>query len=94
MHLLCVAIDLKQSVEGTLKVWGKYLTTVFDEVHFVVNLYSFPLPLVPQANPFFPQGTSFVPFQGRTTSKTTPSFSVNPSIFEDMSSPRLESTKW
>ena len=48
MHFLCHAID-----NGTLKVWGKSLTTVLDEFHFVDNLYSFPLPLVPQANPSF-----------------------------------------
>ena len=53
MHFLCDAIDLKQSVEGTLKVQGKFLTTVLDEIHFIINLYSFPLPLVPQAKPFF-----------------------------------------
>ena len=50
MHFLCDAIDLKQSVEGTLKVSGKSLTTVLNEVHFIVNLHSFSLPLIPQAN--------------------------------------------
>ena len=44
MHFLCDAIVLKQSVEGTLKVYGKSLTTVLDQVHFIVNLYSFPYP--------------------------------------------------
>ena len=39
MHFLSDAIDFKQSVEGTFK-------TVFDEAHFIVDLYSF-LPLVP-----------------------------------------------
>ena len=42
-----------QPVECTLKVQGKSLTTVLDEFHFIVNLYSFPLPLVPHANPSF-----------------------------------------
>ena len=45
---LCDAIDFKQPVEGTLKVLGKSLKTVLDEVHFIVNLYSFPLPRFPQ----------------------------------------------
>ena len=41
MHFLCNAIDLKRSVEGTLKVKGKYLTTVvLDEVPFTVNLHT------------------------------------------------------
>ena len=53
MHFLCDAIDENQSVEGTLKVLGKYLKTVSDKVHFAVNLYSFSLPLVPQENPYF-----------------------------------------
>ena len=55
MHFLCDAKDLKQPVEGTLKVYGKSLATVLDEVHFIVNLYSFPLSLVPQLNPSFPK---------------------------------------
>ena len=38
MHFLSDAIDLKQSVEGPLKVQGKSLTTVLDEVHFIVDL--------------------------------------------------------
>ena len=53
MHFLCDAIDLKQSVEGTLK-------TVLDEFNFIVNLYSF-LPLVPQANPSFPKESHLSP---------------------------------
>ena len=51
MHFLCDAIDLKQSVEGTLNMEGKSLTTFWDEGHFIANLYSFPLPLVSRANP-------------------------------------------
>ena len=50
---LCDTIDLNQSLEGTLKVQGKSLTTVLDEAHFIVNLYSVPLPLISQANPSF-----------------------------------------
>ena len=53
MHCLCDAIDLKQSAEATLKLYGKSLATVLDEVHFIVNLYSFFLPLVALANTSF-----------------------------------------
>ena len=28
----------KQSVEGALKAFAKYLKIIFDEVHFIVNL--------------------------------------------------------
>ena len=52
MDFLCDAIAMKQSMESTLKVQEKSLTTVLDEVHFIVNLYNFPLLMVPQANPF------------------------------------------
>ena len=55
MHFLCGATNLKQSVEDTLKVLGKSLKTILDEVHFIVNLYSFSLPSVPQVNPSFPK---------------------------------------
>ena len=48
MHFLCDATDLKQSVEGTLEGSGKSLATVLDEVHFIVNLYSFPYPWSPR----------------------------------------------
>ena len=54
MHFLCDAIDLKQSVEGTLK-------TVLDEIHFIVNLYNSFLSLVPQANPSFLKGIDLPP---------------------------------
>ena len=63
MHFLCDAIDLKQSVEDTLKVHGKSLTTVLDEVHFIVNLYSFTLTLVSQVNPSFPKLSQLSPYQ-------------------------------
>ena len=72
-----------QSVEGTLKLQGKSLTTVLDEVDCIVNLYSFPLPLVPQANLSFPKACHLPPphSPGRTTSKTpAPTFSVNSSF--------------
>ena len=62
MNFLCNAIDLKQSVEGNLKVQGKYLKTVLDEVHFIVNLHSLPLPLVLQANPSLPKVSHLPPF--------------------------------
>ena len=55
MPFLCDAIDLQQSVEDALKVKGKSLTTVLDEFHFIVNLYSFPLPLVPWQTLLYPR---------------------------------------
>ena len=54
MRFLCDAIDLKQSM-------AKSLTTVLDEVHFMLNLYSFPQPLVPQVNPFSPKVSHLSP---------------------------------
>ena len=48
-------------VEGTLSVKRKSLTTVLDEVHFIVNLYSFPLPLDLQANLSYPKVSHFSP---------------------------------
>ena len=51
-----------QSVEGNLK-------TVLDEVHFIVNLYSFP------GHPgklFLTQGKSFAPSQAEQLSKLPP----------------------
>ena len=74
LHFLYDAIDLKQPLEGTLKVQGKSLTTVLDEVHFIVNLYSFLLPLVLQANPFLPKVSHMPPLPGRAASKTPPLF--------------------
>ena len=64
MHYLCDAIDLKQSLEGTL-------TTVLDEVYFIANLHSF-LPLVPQANPSFPKVSHLQPTQAKQLSKLPP----------------------
>ena len=55
MHALCDAIDLKHFVKGSLKVSGKSLKRVLDEVHFLVNLYSFPLPPAPQAKLSIPK---------------------------------------
>ena len=52
---------MKQSVKGTLKVMGKSLKTALDEVHFVVNLYSFILSPVAQADPSFPKVSHFPP---------------------------------
>ena len=69
MHFLCDAIDLKQSVEGTLEVQGKSLTIVFDEVHFIVNLYTFPLPLVLQTNPSFHKVNHLLPSQAEQLPK-------------------------
>ena len=61
MHFLFDATDLKQSVNGTLKI-------VLDEVHFVVNPYNF-LPLVPYANSFFP---IFLPPRKNNFQNSTP----------------------
>ena len=41
MHFFNDTIDLKQSVENTLKVLGKSLKSVLHEVQFIINLYSF-----------------------------------------------------
>ena len=68
------AIDLYQSVKGTLKVQGKSLTTILDKVHLIVNLYSFSPTSGPPGKPFLPHGQSFAPLPGRTTSKTPPLF--------------------
>ena len=93
INFLCDVIDLKQSVEGTLKVQGKSLTTVLDEIHFIVNLYSFPIPLVFQANPSFHNVRHFLPptqnkFQNSPLSFCSPLFS------EDIPTSSFESTKW
>ena len=64
MHFLCDAIDLKQSVEGTLK-------TVLDEIHFIINLYSF-LPLINQANLCFPKVSHLSPSQEEKLSNLPP----------------------
>ena len=53
LRKLIDATDLKQSVEGTLTKLEKPLKTVLDEIHFMVNLYSFPLHPTSQANPSF-----------------------------------------
>ena len=46
---------------------GKSLKAVLNEVHFEVNLYSFPLPLVPKANSS--PVKSFVPCQAEQLRK-------------------------
>ena len=76
---LCDTIDLKPSVEGTLKLQGKSLTTDLDDVHFIVNPYSFPLLLVTQANSSFPKVCHFpCPLSGRITSNTPPLPKISP----------------
>ena len=77
MHFLCDAIDLKRSVGGSLNVSGKSLTTVLDE--FILYLICLVFPY-PQSKPFLPQGKLFASLPGRTTSKTSLSFSVNPTF--------------
>lgn len=56
----CDSIDLNQSVKGTLKVLRKSLKTVLEEVHFIVNLFSFHILPVHQANPSLPR-VSYLP---------------------------------
>ena len=81
MLFLCDAIDLKQSVEGTFKVLGKTLTAVLDKVYFIVNLYSFPLPLVSQENPSFPKVSHLPPSQAEQNSfQNSICFSVSTSF--------------
>ena len=61
--------------ERSLKVKAKSLKTALDEVHFIVNLYSFysfPLPLVPQAKPSFPTVNHLRPSQAKQLPKLTP----------------------
>ena len=72
MHFLCDAIDLKHSVEG------KSLTTVLDEVQFIVNLYRFLLPMIPQANPSFPKVCHLPLSQAEQLRKLLPLFLLTP----------------
>ena len=77
MHFLCDAIDFqKQLVESTLKVLGKSLKTVLDEVHFIVNSYSSPLHLVLQVNPSFPKVSYQPPSQVEQLSKLPPPLEI------------------
>ena len=59
----CDSIDLNQSVKGTLKVLRKSLKTVLEEVHFIVNLFSFRILPVHQANPSLPRVSYFPCFR-------------------------------
>ena len=96
MYCLCDTIALKQLLEDTYKVQGKSLTTALDELHFVIHKYSFPLPLVLQANPSFPKVSHLPTSQAKKKkfkNSSLSSFSINP-FFEDISTPRLESAKW
>ena len=96
MHFLCNTIDLKQSVELTLKVQGKSLATVLDEVHFIVNLHCFPLPLVPQANHSFPKVSHLPPPRQNNFQNSPPPFSLSkiplPSCQSEQNSKVLIST--
>ena len=56
-------------MRGALKVLGKSLKAVLDEVNFMVNLYSSPLPPVPQPNPSYPQVSHLYPFQAEQIPK-------------------------
>ena len=65
------AIDVKQSVEVSLKILGKSFETLLDNFHFIVNLYSFPLPSVPKVSLPSPRW-AISPFSGKTTFKFPP----------------------
>ena len=80
MLFACDEIDLKKLVEDTLKVQRKSLTTVLDEGHFTVSLDSFPLLLVPQANPFFPKVCRLPPSKQKNFQNSPSSFPVNSSF--------------
>ena len=71
MHFLCDAIDLKLSVEGTLNVFEKSLKIVLDEVHFLVNLYSFRTQ-GPQSNSSFTKVSHLPPSQAEQLPKLPP----------------------
>ena len=60
-----------EAVSGsTFKVYGKSLTTVLD-INFIVNLYSFLLSLVPQANSSFPEVSHLPPLSFKISLKDT-----------------------
>ena len=67
-----------KGLEVTLKVYAKSLTTVLNEVHFILNLYSFPLPLVPQANPSFAEVSHLPPSQAEQLPKLPSLFLLTP----------------
>ena len=75
---LCNATDFKQSVEGTFKMQGKSLKTVLYEVHFIVNLYSLPLSLVPQADSSFLKVCHLSPSQAEELPKIPPLLLLTP----------------
>ena len=52
--------SVKQLAGSALKVLAESLKTVFDEVNFIVNLYSFLLPLALPRQALLP-GETFVP---------------------------------
>ena len=85
MHLLCDAIVLNQLVEGTL-------TTALNELHFIVNLYSFALQLVPQAKLSFPKASHYSILRQKNFQKFPLQFLLT-HFFEVISTPRLESIK-
>ena len=75
----CDAIYLKKSVEGTLKVSVKPLT-LFDEIHFIVNLYSLLLSLVHQAGPSLPK-LSHLPPPKQKNFQNSPSLFLSTPLF-------------
>ena len=63
-------LSKKQPVGSAHEVLAESSEIVFDEAHFIVNLYSF-LQSLTLPRYTFPSSESFVPIpQGKTTSKT------------------------
>ena len=78
MHFLCDAIDLKQSVGGSLNVSGKSLTTVSDEFILYLICLVFPYPWSPKANPSFVKVNYLLPSQAEQLPKLPSLFLLAP----------------
>ena len=62
----------KQSMGSALKLLGKSLKTVLDEVHFMVSVPSFSLSPSLPGKPFVPQVSHLLPFQAEQLTKLPP----------------------
>ena len=62
----------KQSMGSALKLLGKSLKTVLDEVHFMVSVPSFSLSPSLPGKPFVPQVIHLLPFQAEQLTKLPP----------------------
>ena len=69
MHFSC---DRIYKLGGALKVFIKSIKLVLNELHFIVNLYSFPLPHSRPGKPFLTPGKLFSPSQTNLFLKLTP----------------------